>query len=135
MKGFIALLLLLSVPAVGLDDSDTTEFQAQEISISDTVELMTHESILFGISCVSGPQTELHLDTVSVGDHISAGEYSFTVGVIDCQRWNRDVEIGKLLSVKKGQTSCSIAPSYAALPREDDCQALWIYVPNAKVIR
>jgi hypothetical protein len=80
-----------------------------------------------GLSCSSGPVGDVPgLEKVSIGDTIRYGDYSFRVGLIEVTRFNKDFSWGGTEIARTGELVCVLAADKASLPREDDCDALWI---------
>jgi len=85
---------------------------------------------------MSGPVGELKgLKTIRIGDNIDYGKYSFRVGVITATRLTKDLVIGGEVHARKGETICVVAANHAALPSEDDCDALWLNIKNCWPLR
>jgi hypothetical protein len=132
MKGlsiFLFLCMSIGVTAWALD---VEEFFATSIDVSHgEVTLYSHESILLGLSCKSGPVGKLtELRTISIGDTIKHGKYSFRVGIIKVSKFNEDASWGGKTIAKKGDVVCVVAANEDALPSDKDCDALWLRIVN-----
>ena len=102
---------------------------------SETVEMRANEPILFGASCRSGPVGRVSAPgIVQVGDMVSAGDYSFRVGIIKIHQFNRDFVFGGETIARAGDIQCVLAEDERALPSDDDCEALWLYAPSCMPI-
>ncbi len=78
--GFMMLYLCIGVSAWALD---VETFSASSIDVSQSeVKLYSHERILLGLSCKSGPVgTLVGLQSISLGDRITHEHYAFRVGI------------------------------------------------------
>ena len=113
---------------------ETETHSAKHIEVVDGDAVMyTHEKVLLGLSCRSGPVGKLSdLSEVRIGDTLTLGIYSFRVGIIEVTRYGRDIKSSGQTIAKKGDTECILAASSAMLPYEDKCQALWVRIKNCQ---
>ncbi len=90
---FLFLCMSIGVTAWALD---VEEFFATSVDVSQgEVTLFSHESILLGLSCKSGPVGKLtRLKTISIGDTIKHDKYSFRIGIIKVSKFNEDATWG-----------------------------------------
>ena len=111
-----------------------TEFSATSIDVSKgDVTLYSHERVLLGLSCRSGPVGKLTgLKTISIGDTINHEEYSFKVGIIEVTKFNEDLSSDGETIAKKGEVVCVVAENEDALPSDKDCDALWLRIVNCQ---
>ena len=131
---FLFLYMFIGVNAWALD---VEEFHATSIDVAQgEVTLYSHESILLGLSCKSGPVGKLTgLRTISIGDTIKHGKYSFRVGIIKVSKFNEDASWGGKTIAKKGDVVCVVAANEDALPSDKDCDALWLRIVNCKPLK
>ena len=131
---FLFLWILTGVNAWGLD---VEEFKVTSIDVSQgEVTLYSHESILLGLSCESGPVGKVTgLRTISIGDVINHEKYTFQVGVIQVSKFNQDASWGGETIAKKGDVVCVVAANEDALPSEKDCDALWLRITNCRPLK
>ena len=132
IAAFVCAVLTFS-PALALD---VTKLNAQAVDLSgSSAVLYSHESILLGFSCKSGPVGTLQgVSVVRLGDTVTVGGKSFRVGIIEVTKYNEDAEWGKDILAKKGDLVCVLAPDAKSLPYDDDCEALWINAPGCRVL-
>lgn len=132
----ILLFLCISVTST-VWAFDVEEFLATSVDVSQgEVTLFSHESILLGLSCKSGPVCKLTgLKTISIGDMIKCGKYSFRVGIIKVSKFNEDVTWGGETIAKKGDVVCVVAENEDALPSDKDCDALWLRIVNCRPLK
>ncbi len=99
--------------------------------------LFSHESVLLGLSCASGPIGKLSgLSIVNIGDTLIHGKYSIRVGLIEVSKFNKDIRgPGGGTIAKKGDVVCVLAANRRALPSEDDCNALWVRIVNCRPLK
>jgi hypothetical protein len=116
---------------------DVEKYRATSVEVaSGTATLLSHESVLFGLSCSSGPVGDLpNLKQVELGDTITLKNYSFRVGVIEVTRVLEDMSWAGETIAKKGDIVCVLAADEKALPSDDDCEALWVHIPQCRPIR
>ncbi len=105
---------------------EVEEYRATAVEVAGgTATLLSHESILFGLSCNSGPVGDLpNLRQVKLGDTVTLKKYSFHVGLIKVTRFLEDMGWGGNTIAKKGDIVCVLAADEKALPSDDDCEAL-----------
>jgi len=117
--------------------ADIETYAVTSIDVSQgEATLYTHERVLLGLSCSSGPVGKLSgLSRVSIGDTVTHGKYSIRVGIIEVSRFNKDVRAGNETIVKKGDVICVFAENRDALPSDKDCDALWVRVANCRPLR
>ncbi len=129
---FVFLLLAQTAHAL-----DVQTFSAQSIDASQgDATLYSHERILLGLSCKSGPVGKLPgLATISIGDKIIYKNYSLRVGIIEVSRFNQDATWAGSTIAKKGDIVCVVASSRETLPSEKDCNALWLRIVNCRPLR
>ena len=115
---------------------DTSTFLASEIkSKSGKGRLFKHELVIFGLSCSSGPVSELLLpESISLGQTIKFETGSIKVGLIKVTHFDEDVEWQGEYIGRKGERSCVVAESENKLPTADDCDALWVHIPQCIVV-
>lgn len=137
MKRLSIFLLIYMFVGVSAWALDVEEFLATSIDISEReVTLYSHESILLGLSCKSGPVGKLTgLRTISIGDTIKHGKYSFRVGIIKVSKFNEDASWGGKTIAKKGDVVCVVAANEDALPSDKDCDALWLRIVNCQPLK
>ncbi len=125
----IVSIQLLSTSGYALE---IEEYRVNEIKVvGGSAKLLSHESILLGLSCRSGPVGDLpNLSQVSIGDTITLGKYTFKVGLIEVTKYLEDASWRGNTIAKKGDIVCVVAADEKALPHEDDCEALWVRIPN-----
>lgn len=131
---FFVLIAFASSEVLALD---VAESNAQEVDLSSSSAVLnSHESILLGLSCKSGPIGMLEgVSVIKIGDTVTAGGRSFRVGIIEVTKYNEDAKWGNEVLAKKGDVVCVLAPNAASLPYDDDCNALWVNVPGCRVLR
>lgn len=124
----LAGLIVLGPSVTGASDT----FSARRIDASRGNAVMhSHERILLGLSCRSGPVGTLTgLSGIQLGDTLSLGKHSFRVGVIEVTRYSRDMRFGGQTIARKGDIECVLAASRAMLPYDDDCHALWVRITD-----
>ncbi len=134
LSKLLFLCIFIGVNAWGLD---VEEFAATSIDASrGEVTLYSHESILLGLSCKSGPVGKLTGSrTISIGDTITHEKYSFRVGIIKVSKFNQDTSWGGKTIAKKGDIVCVVAANEDALPSEKDCDALWLRITNCRPLK
>lgn len=132
-----ALVLTFFVGATLGLPQDIETYPATSIDASQgEATLFSHESVLLGLSCKSGPIGKFSgLSTVSIGDTLTHGKYSIRVGLIQVSKFNKDLDLGGGMIVKKGDVDCVLAASRRALPTEDDCDALWVRIVNCRPLK
>ena len=128
------LLILVSFPTMA-DDSVTS--QAHEIDVSRSkITLLINEPKMMGLTCFSGPIGELNgLSRIKIGDTIKYGKYKFSVGIIQATKFYSEFAFGGEVFARKGETVCVVAANNAALPSEDDCDALWLRIRDCRQLR
>jgi len=128
------LCILVAVPAWALE---VEEFLATRVDVSQgEVTLFSHESILLGLSCISGSVGKLDgLNTISIGDTIKYDKYSFRVGIIKVSKFKEDATWGGETIAKKGDVVCVVAANEDALPSDKDCSALWLRIVNCRPLK
>lgn len=130
-----ALLFLFATDHVLAQDVETYTATSINASQGDAT-LFSHERVLLGLSCKSGPISKITgLSTVSIGDTLTHGKYSFRVGIIEVSRHKKDVRSGGTTYARAGDVICVVAANRRALPYEDDCDALWVRITNCQPIR
>ena len=116
---------------------EVEEYRATAVEVAGgTATLLSHESILSGLSCRSGPVGELpNLRQVKLGDAITLKNYSFRVGLIEVTRFLEDASWGGNTIARKGDVVCVLAANESALPSDDDCEALWVRIPKCRPLQ
>ncbi len=132
----LIILFCLLGPSIPLA-LDTEKGRATVVEVLDQpATLFSHESVLFGLSCKSGPVGELHnLHQVKIGDTISHKAYSFRVGLIEVTKFLEDARWGGETIAKKGDVVCVLAADEESLPSEGRCKALWVRIPKCRPVR
>jgi hypothetical protein len=132
---FVIVACLLGPSTVQALETIKSRAMAVE-ALDQSATLLSHESILFGLSCKSGPVGELpDLRQVKIGDTISYKSYSFTVGLINVTKLFEDARWGGETIAKKGDIVCVLAADERSLPSEDRCKALWVYIPKCRPLQ
>ena len=129
------LLFLLILSSTSFPESVEVR-QVEKIIIQNgEAKLLQHESIMFGLSCKSGPIAQINdLTTLKINDEFKYQDLSFRIGLIQATTFNEDmIYNGKILGLK-GQTTCAVAEDESQLPYEDDCSALWLAVQDCIVV-
>ena len=137
MKKALLLLFFLAVAADLTLALDVTTFFASSIDASTgEATLYQHRSILFGLSCMSGPIGDIKgLKRISLGDTIRYKETSFKVGIIEVTRFNEDyISHGEKIA-KKGDVVCVLVANEDAFPSDNDCDALWVRIVNCHPLK
>ena len=97
---------------------------------------MSHEPILLGLSCSSGPVGDLEkIKQIKIGDTIRLKKYSFRVGLIQATKYFEDFSWNGNTIARKGDTVCVLAADAKSLPSENDCEALWVRIPKCRLIQ
>ena len=137
MKKVYLFLFLFMIVGVNAWALDVNAFNAKSIDVTKgEVTLYSHESILLGLSCKSGPVSKLTgLRTISIGDTIKYGKYAFRVGIIKVSKFNEDAKLDGKTMAKKGDMVCVVAANENALPSEKDCNALWLRIVNCQPLQ
>ena len=134
---YCALAFFPLIAAGRISAQDIETYPATSINASQgEATLFSHERVLLGLSCKSGPIAKMPgLSTVSIGDTLAHGKYSFHVGIIEVSRYKKDVRSGGTTFARAGDVICVLAANRRALPFEDDCDALWVRIVNCQPIR
>lgn len=84
----LAFLSLGTAGRISAQAQDIETYPATSINASQgEATLFSHERVLLGLSCKSGPIAKMSgLSTVSIGDTLAHGKYSFRVGIIEVSR-------------------------------------------------
>ncbi len=116
---------------------ETEESRAMAIEVLEqSATILSHESILLGLSCKSGPVGELpNLRHVKIGDTISYKDYSFRVGLIKVTKFLEDARWSGQTIAKKGDIVCVLAADERSLPSEDRCKALWVRISKCRPLQ
>jgi len=132
-----ALAFLSFIGAGRVFAQDIETYLATSINASQgEATLFSHEPVLLGLSCKSGPIAKMSgLSTVNIGDTLAHGKYSFRVGIIEVSRYKKDVRSGGTTYARAGDVICALAANRRTLPYEDDCDALWVRIVNCQPIR
>ena len=110
--------------------SDSRIFNVRyAIAPQGKIELYSHESVLFGLSCKSGKVNTINdIRNIKIGDTIRSGEHSFKVGVIEVTQYLTDVTWGGKTQARAGEVHCIAARDKSMFPYDDDCNALWVLI-------
>jgi len=135
MRPIAYMFVALAAVCAGIARADET-FAAKRIDVSHgEVVMYTHEEVLLGLSCKSGPVGKLTgLSEIRIGDTLKQGKYSFQVGIIEVTKYSRDIRAGNQTIAKKGETECVLAANREMLPYEDKCRAVWVRITNCEPI-
>jgi len=137
MKLTLRLIAVVLLAAAGsVSALDVTKLHARAVDLSNSKAVLnTHESVLLGLSCKSGPVgTVQGVSVVKLGDTVTAGGKSFRVGIIEVTKYNEDAKWGKEILARKGDVVCVLAPDEKSLPYDDDCEAIWVNAPGCRVL-
>lgn len=131
----IIIFCLLSPSSVQAIEPERSRAVAVEV-LDQSATLLSHESVLLGLSCKSGPVGKLpNLRQVKIGDVISYKDYSFRVGLIEVTRFSEDMKSGGQTIARKGDIVCVLAADERYLPYEDRCKALWVHIPKCRPLQ
>jgi hypothetical protein len=136
MKIFLIIVFCLLSPSfVQAIEPETSRAVAVE-ALDQSATLLSHESVLLGLSCKSGPVGELpNLRQVKIGDVITYKGYSFRVGLIEVTKFFEDMKSGRQTIAKKGDVVCVLAADERSLPYEDRCKALWVRIAKCRPLQ
>jgi hypothetical protein len=131
----IIVFCLLGPSSVQALETERSRAVAVEV-LDQSATLLSHESVLLGLSCKSGQIGELpNLRQVKIGDIISYKDYSFRVGLIEVTKFSEDMKSGGQTIAKKGDIVCVLAADERSLPYEDRCKALWVRIAKCRPLR
>ena len=136
MKVFwIFVLCLFSSSYVQATEPQTSRAVAVE-ALDQSATLLSHESMLLGLSCRSGPVGQLpNLRLVKIGDVITYKGYSFRVGLIEVTKFTEDMKSGRQTIAKQGDVTCVLAADEQSLPYENRCKALWVLIAKCRPLQ
>ena len=137
MKRVAVFLFLCMFFGASVWASDVEKFYATSINVSQGMAtLYSQETVLLGVSCRTGAVGKLTgLRTISIGDTIKHGRYSFRVGIIEVSKMNEDARWGGETIAKKGDIVCVVAASGDTLPSDNACDALWLQIVNCQLLK
>lgn len=131
----IIVFCLLGSSSIRALETERSRAVAVEV-LDQSATLLSHESILLGLSCKSGPIGELpNLRQVMIGDVISYKNYSFRVGLIEVTKFLEDAKSGGQTIANKEDIVCVLAADERSLPYEDRCKALWVRIAKCRPLQ
>lgn len=137
------VILLMSAVIVWASVAEAQEVATETFSVSSIqvlsqkIQILRHDSILLGLSCRSGKVADIEIPSgkLSLGDTIRYEDHSFSIGVIEVTKYNKDFSWQGELMAKKGDVDCVVASHDSKLPHDDDCDAEWARIKPCLVLR
>ena len=136
MNRFVLIVVSLGVASVATAAEPIVERANGMESFDNQAVLFSHESVMLGLTCKSGPVGRIsNLGHVKLGDSISIGGKVLVVGLIEVTTYTEDIKSGGQVIARKGDVVCVAAASEKTLPYNDKCNALWLHVEKCRVLK